>query len=154
METITLKINWKKILKWLLFLGWLLFIYISSSQQGEVSHSISNGFVDFLKEIIPTNLFGGMDLNFLMRKFAHVSVFFVLGIITFCLLKEYSNSFYKRLFLAFLICFLCACMDEFHQVFVSGRDGKVLDILIDSFGSLLSLSFLFLIFKPSLVKDT
>lgn len=41
--------------------------------------------------------------------------------------------------LSILICMLYACSDEIHQLFVSGRSGKVLDVCIDTFGSLMGI---------------
>ena len=41
------------------------------------------------------------------------------------------------------ICFAYACSDEFHQLFVLGRDGNLIDVTIDSIGS----TFAILIFN-------
>ena len=38
--------------------------------------------------------------------------------------------------LAILICVLYAASDEIHQIFVPGRSCRVMDILLDSFGSI------------------
>ena len=35
--------------------------------------------------------------------------------------------------------FCCACLDEFHQLFVRGREGKFTDVLIDTAGALLGI---------------
>ena len=41
------------------------------------------------------------------------------------------------------ICFAYACSDEFHQLFVLGREGNLIDVTIDSIGS----TFAILIFN-------
>lgn len=147
MEIITSKINWKKIGKWLLLICWLLFIYYFSSQQGEQSLALSNSLVGHFKEFLAHSWLSSFDFSFLIRKFAHLSIFFILGIISYSLLKEYPMHLWQRLLLSFLICLTYACMDELHQLFVVDRDGKILDVFIDSCGSLLSLIPLFLLSK-------
>lgn len=47
--------------------------------------------------------------------------------------------------LAFAYCFLYACSDEIHQLFVPGRSGKFTDVLIDSAGALLAVLVCFFI---------
>jgi len=49
--------------------------------------------------------------------------------------------------LAFTYCFLYACSDEIHQLFVPGRSGKFTDVLIDSAGALLAVLLCFLVKK-------
>lgn len=147
MEITTSKINFKKIGKWLLLICWLLFIYYFSSQQGEQSLALSNRFVECFKNFWANSWLSSFDFSFLVRKFAHLSIFFVLGVISYSLLKEYPMHLWQRLLLSFLICLTYACMDELHQLFVADRDGKVLDVLIDSCGSLCSLIPLFLFSK-------
>ena len=48
-------------------------------------------------------------------------------------------------FISFIICFLYASSDEFHQLFVPGRSGQVTDIFIDMIGVVLGLLLVFLI---------
>ena len=36
-----------------------------------------------------------------------------------------------------ILCILYAFTDEYHQTFINGRTGQILDVLIDSSGSLL-----------------
>ena len=46
------------------------------------------------------------------------------------------KDFKKTGILSFLFSVIYASSDEFHQTFVSGRDGNIIDVLIDSSGSL------------------
>jgi VanZ family protein len=41
-----------------------------------------------------------------------------------------------------LLCFLYASSDEIHQLFVPGRSGSFIDILLDTFGSSCAIVFL------------
>mgnify|MGYP003309055667 FL=1 len=36
-----------------------------------------------------------------------------------------------------IICFIYACTDEIHQLYVVGRTGQFIDVLIDTIGALL-----------------
>ena len=64
---------------------------------------------------------------------------------------DYKNN--KKLILySMLICFLYACTDEFHQLFVYGRSAEIKDVLIDSFGSLTSILLCNFIYLKSKIK--
>ena len=74
-----------------------------------------------------------------VRKTAHFLEFFVLGVLVFFSCKELKiNNIYWMI----MFCFLYACSDEVHQVFVPGRSGNIIDVLIDSFGSTTSILLL------------
>ncbi|MBS4178247.1 VanZ family protein [Lederbergia citrea] len=75
-------------------------------------------------------------LNFIFRKFVHLSAFGLLAIL-------FYNSFEKRnFFIAWMITTLYAATDEIHQVFVPSRTGSVVDVGIDSLGALIALLLL------------
>ncbi len=144
-------LNLKKLFKFFLFFGCLLLIFYFSSQTSENSLELSSKFSDFLEDVIANYFFlYGFDCSFFVRKLAHFSLYFFLGIITFYLLNEYFSSLIKCFLFTFFICFFCACSDEFHQLFVFGRDGKFLDILIDCSGVLFSFLVLWIIRKRKL----
>ena len=63
------------------------------------------------------------------------------------LLKEYNISIEKQLVYAILFCLIYACSDEIHQLFVSGRSGNLLDVMIDLLGSLCSILPIYFIRK-------
>ena len=50
-------------------------------------------------------------------------------------LKDYYNINYKYCLISLLICYIYSCTDEFHQLFIPGRSGKLVDTFIDLFGS-------------------
>ena len=140
METITSKINKKKFFKWLLLIIWLLFIYYCSSKQGDQSLAMSNRMVDWLKNKKRNRNTKGIKNKMIKNiQTKIILIFFVLGIICYTLLGEYKMMLWQRFLLSFFICVTYACMDELHQVFVADRDGKALDVLLDSCGALLSL---------------
>ena len=49
------------------------------------------------------------------------------------------KDFKKTVILSFLFSVIYASTDEFHQTFVVGRDGNIVDVLIDSSGSLVGI---------------
>lgn len=75
-------------------------------------------------------------MSFPVRKAAHMTEYLVFYCtVRFGLHFTYRTSNVKRrLLTAFVIVFLYACTDEFHQLFVLGRAGRFTDVLIDCFG--------------------
>ena len=111
----------------------MLVIFLMSSEVAGTSSARSDEIVRTIQSIgvnAPTDL-----LTFLVRKAAHISAYFVLGILLFNLLKEYDLGARKMIFISVAIAMLYACTDEVHQVFVSGRSGEVRDVLIDTAGA-------------------
>ena len=100
-------------------------IFLFSSQPGEESSKISNDLI--------------------IRKLGHFSEYMTLGFFSFSYLSnlfvENNNikDFKKAGILSFLFSVIYASSDEFHQTFVVGRDGNIIDVLIDSSGSLVGI---------------
>lgn len=75
--------------------------------------------------------------DFILRKSAHITEYAVLAILT-C--RVFSHKKTGRYLLAsFCLAVLYAMSDEWHQTFVIGRTGALLDVAIDSFGAMLGL---------------
>ena len=112
---------------------WMLVIFLMSSEVAGTSSARSDEIVRTIQSIgvnAPTDL-----LTFLVRKAAHISAYFILGVLLFNLLKEYGLAVKKIIFISIGIAMLYACTDEVHQVFVPGRSGEVRDVLIDAAGA-------------------
>ncbi len=88
-----------------------------------------------------------------VRKYAHVFEYFVLFVLLFLYLDCYKISFKNKLIYALIISILYACSDEVHQLFVEGRDGRVIDVIIDSCGSFIGLVLCYFI-KRKKCKNT
>ncbi|WP_049042166.1 VanZ family protein [Clostridium sporogenes] len=128
---------------------WMVVIFIFSNQQAESSNKNNFFIADVLRKGNVT-LFKYIDynfLNFLIRKAAHITEYFILFMLLYYAFKKtfYKNSQMK----AAIITILYACTDEFHQLFISGREGKVRDVLIDSIGVFIGL---FLIYMFQFIK--
>ena len=139
-----------KIIKFILVIITMIAIFIFSNQPATESQALSNGVVYKTKEIINNNDCSNnkcisTNWNRIIRKIAHFTLYFILGITVYLLLKEYTD---KRVILfTILICFLYAISDEVHQLFVPGRSFQVFDIVIDTLGSTMSILFMKLIKK-------
>lgn len=120
---------------------WMIFIFIMSNTNGNDSSSQSNFFANIILQFINIDK---ETLTFLIRKVAHMSEYAILALFTYYALIKIA--FNKRIIfqITFLISFLYACSDEFHQLFISGRSGQFTDVLIDSTGCLIMLLFLYL----------
>ena len=75
------------------------------------------------------------DIDFILRKIAHMAEY---GILTILLFRAYykSNGFAIRKSISFAIIFALtyALADEYHQSFVFGRQGSLNDVFIDGLG--------------------
>lgn len=132
----------RKVVPILLVIVWLMVIFNFSSDEGAVSQSKSQVITDYIHENydevaekVDENL-----LHYLVRKSAHVTLYFVLCLVVMNAL--YFGGFRgKGLFArAFLICVFYASLDEIHQRFISNRTGKLTDVYIDSIGIILAIA--------------
>lgn len=123
---------------WCLLIGWMLVIFFFSSQDGTSSSGLSNSII---------NLFPVRIEPLIIRKIAHFTEYFILGILSFNLCLEYTDATKKKMLQIWLFCVLYAISDEWHQGFVGGRNPAIFDVLIDSLGSLFGVLGVFVISK-------
>ena len=76
-------------------------------------------------------------IEYFVRKGAHMTEFAILSVLLFLWLGLWEMTLLRRGMTAFLATAFYAASDEFHQLFVPGRSGRVSDVLIDSSGALL-----------------
>lgn len=77
------------------------------------------------------------NVRLLVRKTAHMSEYFVLAVLIFCLVSNYVSSNKKVFLITFICCVLFSIGDEIHQLFIPGRTGRIFDVGVDSCGILL-----------------
>lgn len=130
--------NKKRIINLILIFIWMCFIFFMSNQPAETSDSQSIGIINILSEfgINMSGIFGDVA-NFVVRKCAHFLEYMILGFLIINLIKD-DCKLSNIIFITIAGVFLYACTDEFHQLFVVGRDGNFRDILIDTFGGTFS----------------
>ncbi len=127
------------ILSWSLVILWMLAIFNLSSQAAEQSNNLSTGVSEAIVEVIekvdPKYNFDIRELNHILRKNAHFFFYLVLGVLVINALRKSGSKRMTSYIWAFGICVLYAVSDEVHQLFVPGRGGQTVDVLIDSAGA-------------------
>lgn len=134
----------KKIGLIILFI-WIGIIFMFSSEKGDYSKKTS--IKAFSTGVSILEKFTNNKINYddkyieshikIIRKCAHVFEYFILSILITILLSVLF-PLKKYLYLtSIFISVLFASIDEFHQLFVPGRTGRVVDVFIDSIGIIL-----------------
>ena len=81
------------------------------------------------------DLKSGLKYDFVLRKIAHITEYFIL---TSLLYRAFKGSFNTTVFRLFIypaaLSFFYALSDEIHQSFVPGRTCAIRDVLIDTIG--------------------
>lgn len=151
-----------KVVKICFLVLWMALIFSFSNQKDVESSKVSDGFIDRtvvkIYKIFNENITKEKENEIIekytypIRKLAHYTLYFILGILSFLVVKDYSIN-KKLIIYSLLICFLYACSDEFHQLFIIGRSARALDVMIDTFGSLCGIS-IFYIFNKKISKKS
>jgi VanZ family protein len=131
----------------------MTFIFSLSADSGEVSEKKSDSvIVKFTETILHRKLTEVEKEKYIersvkvVRKTAHFTLYFILGLLIISFLKEFGLS-KKSIIISIIVVLLYACSDEIHQTFVAGRSGEVLDVLIDTVGGSLATILYYLIYK-------
>ena len=147
---------------WMLTIVCVVMIFYFSHQNGVESSSTSNAIAEALNK-----LFGNVFSSNVVRKGAHLFEFLVLSIFTYSAIYNtnkissegsYSESSVKiiksdnEMCIIFTtwFCVLNAVVDEYHQLFVSGRSGSIVDVGIDMIGVVFLMLVIRLIFTLTL----
>ena len=113
----------------------------SKSSSNKVTSAVVNTVIRIKKENISEEKRQKIieDKTFIVRKTAHFTEYFILGLILILYLQTKEKLATKYIILAIIFCVLYATGDEIHQLFVDGRSCKIMDILIDTCGSSLAI---------------
>lgn len=113
----------------------------SKSSSNKVTSAVVNTVISIKKENISEEKRQKIieDKTFIVRKTAHFTEYFILGLILILYLQTKEKLATKYIILAIIFCVLYATGDEIHQLFVDGRSCKIMDILIDTCGSSLAI---------------
>ena len=137
-----------KILFTILVVIWCAVIFIFSNMPGNVSNGRSSKVIKkTLNNITHKTLKDNkLDiLNRVLRKCMHVTVFCVLGILIILCLNAFGINGLKLPIISIIFAFIYACSDEFHQLFIEGRNCKYTDVLIDTTGASIGVIFIYLL---------
>jgi VanZ family protein len=117
-----------------------LLIWTNSLLPGELSSNQSGFFVGIASNIlqrvnmsVPTEL-----LSFWMRKLAHFTQFFILGVLWMITIAKSQLSHKHTIFIVLMIGLMTALVDEGIQMFVPDRGPSLIDVLIDWVGIITS----------------
>ena len=93
------------------------------------------GFIFFLSSI--PDLKSGLKQDFILRKIAHMLEFAVLTFLFLRALSQEKLNTKKLVIYSIIFSVFYALIDEYHQTFISGRQGALRDVGIDSIGILI-----------------
>lgn len=158
-KEISLRYLFLAVLFWFLTLVWIVVIYCLSNQTAVESSGLSHMFLSFINEIFNSNYTD----DSIIRSVAHSSEFALLTVLSYIALSStnkisnktsYSESPVKlmrsdnEMNIIFTLWFtvINSIFDEYHQLFVIGRDGSILDVLIDLLGIIIVLIIIRVIF--------
>ncbi len=122
----------------------MILIFAFSSREADVSTEQSMKLSYYLVEA--GEFMGGKNLSPMeremmaaaidgpVRKAAHMMEFAILTFAVWFALVFWTNSAKMLYFSTVVFCVIYAASDEFHQLFVKGRAGRISDVLIDSTG--------------------
>ncbi len=82
-----------------------------------------------------------------VRKFAHFSIYTLLGISIAGLTCTYEITNKKRILITIISGALYAMTDEFHQTFINGRSGEITDVMLDTTGVIVGCIIVFVFYK-------
>ncbi len=134
----------RQVLAWTPVVLCMMVIFSFSSQDGAASGATSAGVMELLDPIVEPlyeNLPPAEQAEFLdsfhlfIRKTAHFSIYFLLGLFSFPAFGTYPLSRKKQAVCSVLLCLVYACSDEVHQSFVAGRGPSLTDVLLDTAGA-------------------
>ena len=134
----------KRIIYTTLLIIWMIVIFMFSNATAQTSQKTSDNVAKTVietaakvthKEVTKEQKEKMIkDTRFYVRKLAHFTLYFILGVLIYLTLTSYNIN--KRIIVySILFCFIYAISDEAHQLFRNGRSSKVLDIIIDTTGS-------------------
>lgn len=134
----------KKYLRLIIIFAWMILIFFLSGAEAKESNDLSESIT--YKIVSAEYKINGEEINknevnHIIRKVAHFTLYFVLALLIWNFLHFYYKKYYERdnYILTIVLCFFYSLTDEFHQLFVNGRTGQFSDCLIDTCGSALAI---------------
>lgn len=127
-------------------------IFGFSGQNGEESSGVSRKVTQFIVENIlhspqESKIQMIEQMEGIVRKLAHFSIYTVVGILLMGLLSTYNIEEMKRIYISIVIGTVYATSDEIHQFFIPERAAKFTDVMIDTMGVALGITLVLLFVK-------
>lgn len=130
----------KRIIYFILIIIWMITVFCFSNQNGAESQDTSDTITDKVVQTVykSDNIEKKQEIkgvvNFIVRKLAHFTIYFIGGILIFGFLNTFSIKMKYIIILTIMFGFLYAISDEIHQLFISDRSARIMDVLIDTCG--------------------
>lgn len=134
----------KKYIAFAFLFLWLFVIFLfsceSATDSTKTSKSFTKRFIIVVEKVTKVDLdeIGKnkiIDKTFkIVRKSAHFFEYFVLAILLMLVLKNHFEVNLKLVMVVCILGLLYSITDEIHQLFVPGRTGRVVDVLVDFLG--------------------
>ena len=128
----------KKIITIILIIAWMTLVFYLSNQISDESSKLSGGItqaiLNFFNILEGKTLEQQSQIETIVRKLAHYSIYTIGGILILLHVNLYKISANKKVIISQLIGTLYAATDEVHQLFVPGRSGEIRDVCLDSLG--------------------
>ena len=130
----------------------------SSHKSSKITKAAVETLVKDYDEMSPEKQQSVLDkAEHIIRKLAHFSIYTLLGFLASFTVGR-RRLFSRKSLGVIVFCFLYACSDEIHQLFVPGRSGMFTDVLIDTGGAvtgmLVSMLLMFIIGKIARPSET
>lgn len=118
---------------------WMCLIFSASADSQSVAHS-SRIIEPLCRWLFPQITVAQIEtVQLIARKGAHMSEYAMLALLLLYALARGRGDARRWMSSAWVLSVAYAGADEFHQVFVPGRDGNFVDVLIDGTGAALGL---------------
>ena len=138
----------KKIITFILIIAWMILLFCFSNQNREQSSEVSEKVTEITSRTLNIQIEKqGQKLETKIRKLTHCGLYTIGGILILTHINLYDISLKKKILLTQIIGTSYAIFDEYHQTFVMGRSGEILDVLIDLLGVLTGLLIVILLLK-------
>ncbi len=124
---------------WAPLVLWLLIIFFFSTDSfsaGETSRFIVPLLIFFFPGLSPREI---QVWHGVIRKFAHVSEYFILAVFVYRSLKYQQDGLVRASIQTMLFVFFAALLDEFHQRFTASRGASIVDVGYDCLGAVWAL---------------
>lgn len=127
-------IYWSPVVLWMGVIFWM-------SSEAFSADETSSVLVPILNLLMPWITPEGIEIvHNVIRKFGHISEYFVLGLLlfrAFCGTRA-NPEVYKCMLYSLIVLVIYALSDEFHQSFVQTRTASLADVGLDTIGGILS----------------
>jgi VanZ family protein len=125
---------WVPVLLWMSFIFWMSTGTFSAQNTSLIIEPILHFLMPSISQEKMAMIHG------VIRKFGHVTEYFILGILLFRAFRGGSKELrnLRWAFSSLLVVVLYAASDEFHQSFVIARTASLFDVAIDTLGGILA----------------